>query len=141
MQYWMKNSSSVEAPYTQDDWKSQRGALWPTVNFPRSKRPSARRGDRMFWHAIGSAGWLGDGVFSALGEVSSDEPTLTEHPQWPWALDVTILAEVPLLSQAPRLGDVDVSLRSLRRQSYIKMSDAQGRHAERLLLAAASDVP
>ena len=53
MQYWMKNSSTAQAPYTHDDWKSQRGALWPTVNFPRSKRPSARRGDRMFWHALG----------------------------------------------------------------------------------------
>jgi hypothetical protein len=137
MQYWMKNSSSVEAPYTRDDWKSERGKLWPTVNLPRSKRPSARRGDRMFWHAIGSAAWLGDGPFFALGEVTSDEPFLSDHPQWPWALEVTILAEVPLLSRAPRLGDVGIELRSLRRQSYIRMSDEQGHLAERLLLNAA----
>ena len=137
MRYWMKNSSSVEAPYTRDDWKSERGPLWPTVNFPRSRRPSARRGDRMFWHAVGSAAWLGNGAFFALGEVTSDEPVLTDHEQWPWALDVTILAEVPLLSRAPRLSDVGVSLRSLRRQSYIKIGDEQGRRAERLLLEAA----
>jgi hypothetical protein len=137
MQYWMKNSSHAKAPYTQDDWKREHGAPWPTVNFPRTKRPSARRGDRMFWHAIGSAAWLGDGAFFVLGEVTSDEPILSDHPQWPWTLEVTILAEVPLLSHAPRLGDVGIALRSLRRQSYIRMSDEQGRRGERLPLEAA----
>lgn len=39
-----------------------------------------------------------------------------------WALKVTILAEIPLLSQTPKLGDVDIQLRSLRRQSYIRMT-------------------
>ena len=31
----MKNSITSDAPYTQDDCKSQRGPLWPTINFPR----------------------------------------------------------------------------------------------------------
>jgi hypothetical protein len=75
---------------------------------------------------------------SSLGEVTSDEPVLTDHEQWPRALDVTILAEVPL-SKAPRLGDVGIEVRSLRRQSYVKMSDAQGRRGERLLLEAVRD--
>jgi hypothetical protein len=135
MQYWMKNSGST--PYTQDDWQAQHGALWPTVNFPRTKRPTARRGDRMFWHAIGSGAWLGDGRFFALGEVTSDAPFLTDRPRWPWALEVEILVEVPLLSLAPKLGDVDIEARSLRRQVYIRMTDDQGRRAERLLLRAA----
>jgi hypothetical protein len=129
----MKNSSSAQAPYTQDDWKSERGPLWPTVNFPLAKRPSARAGDRMFWHAIGSGAWLSDGRFFALGEVTSDEPFLTDHEQWPWALEVKILAEIPLLSQAPKLGDVGIEARSLRRQVYIRMSSDQGRRAERLI--------
>jgi hypothetical protein len=37
-----------------------------------------------------------------------------------WALEVTILAEMPPLSHAPRLGEVGIELRSLRRQSYIR---------------------
>lgn len=133
----MKNSSSSQAPYTQDDWKAEHGPLWPTVNFPLNKRPSAKRGDRMFWHAIGSGTWLVDGRFFALGAVTSEEPFLTDHEQWPWALEVTILAEVPLLSQAPKLGDVGIEARSLRRQAYIRMSDEQGRRAEQLMRNAA----
>jgi hypothetical protein len=137
MQYWMKNSGSAQTPYTRDDWKVERGELWPTVNFPRTKRPTARRGDRIFWHAIGSGAWLGDGRFFALGEVTSDEPSLTDHPRWPWALDVTILAEIPLLSLAPKLGEVEIDARSVRRQVYIRMTDDQGHRAERLIFERA----
>jgi hypothetical protein len=133
MQYWMKNSSSSDAPYTQDDWKAQHGKLWATVNFPRSKRPTARRGDRMFWHAVGSAAMFGDGRFFALGEVTSDEPYLGNHPRWPWELNVKILVEVPLLSVSPSLGQVGIEPRSLRRQMYIKMSQRQGDRAEELI--------
>jgi hypothetical protein len=92
MQYWMKNSTSAQAPYTQDDWKATRDPLRPTADFARSKRPTARRGDRMFWHAVGSGAWLGDGRFFALGEVTSEKPFLTDGPRWPWALEVEILA-------------------------------------------------
>jgi hypothetical protein len=50
---------------------------------------------------------------------------------------VTILAELSLLSQAPKLGGVGIELRSLRRQSYIRMTDEQGRRGGGLLLEAA----
>jgi hypothetical protein len=70
----MRNSGSAQHPYTRDDWKSERGPLWAIINFPRTKRPTAQRGDRMFWHAIGSGAMFGDGRFFALGEVTSDEP-------------------------------------------------------------------
>ena len=137
MQYWMHNSGTAEEPYVQDDWKRSHGPLWPTVNFPRAKRPTATRGDRMFWHAIGSAAAFGEARFFALGEVTSTEPFLTDHERWPWALEVEILVEVPLLSQAPTLGEVDIEPRSLRRQMYIKMSHEQGLLGEKLLRAAA----
>ena len=134
----MKNSGDATHRYTRDDWKTERGALWPTVNFPLSKRPTARRGDRMFWHAVGSAASFGEARFFALGEVTSDEPYLTDHDTWPWALNVEILLEVPLLSRAPTLSQVDIEPRSLRRQSYIKMSTEQGELAEALLARAVS---
>jgi hypothetical protein len=139
MQYWMRNSGSAQHPFTRDDWKAEQGPLWPTVNYPRSKRPSARRGDRMFWHAIGSGASFGRARFFALGEVTSDEPFLTDHERWPWALEVDILVEVPLLSRAPTISQVGIEPRSLSRQSHIKMSPAQGELAERLLYKAASN--
>ena len=134
----MRNSGSSEKPYTRDDWLRSHGPLWPTVNFPPSKRPSARRGDRMFWHAIGSNSLLGEAKFFALGEVTSDEPFLSERERWPWALEVQILIAIPLLSAAPSLGDVGIERSSLRRQAYIKMDPVRGKRAERLLLQAAS---
>ena len=91
----------------------------------------------MFWHAIGSAASFGEARCFALGEVTSDEPFLTEHDQWPWALDVEILCEVPLLSGSPRLSDVSIEPRSLRRQQYIRMSPEQGELGEALLRRAA----
>ena len=92
----------------------------------------------MFWHAVGSAAHFGEGRFFALGEVTSDEPFITDHERWPWALEVDILIEVPLLSQAPTLTEVGIELRSLRRQAYIRMTPTQGELATRLLSQAAS---
>jgi hypothetical protein len=63
----------------------------------------------------------------------------TDHERWPWALEVDILVEVPLLSRAPTLSQVGIEPRSLSRQSHIKMSPAQGELAERLLYKAASN--
>src|SRR3954452_15569378 len=122
MQYWMHNSGSAEHSYTKDDWKTERGPLWPTVNVPLSKRPTATRGDRMLWHAIGSAQSFGTPRFFALGEVISEEPHISENDRWPWALNVDILIEVPLLSLAPSLDDIGVNPRSLNRQQYIRIS-------------------
>jgi hypothetical protein len=70
VQYWMHNSGSAQQRYTWDDWKAQQGELWPTVNFPRRKRPTARRGDRMFWHAVGSMESFGDGRFFGASAVA-----------------------------------------------------------------------
>jgi hypothetical protein len=141
MQYWLKNSGSSQDPYTRDDWRSTHGELWPTVNFPSTKKPSARTGDRMLWHAIGSAALLGGARIFALGEVS-DHPAYLDpdpkDPRWPWALPVEILVTVPLLSLGPRLTDFGKDVRSLRRQSYIRLTQDEGERAERLLRAAAS---
>ena len=92
----------------------------------------------MFWHAIGSGDVFSEARFFALGEVTSEAPFLTDRERWPWALEVNILLEVPLLSQAPRLSDVGIEVRSLRRQMYIKMTRPQGELAERLLSEAAA---
>lgn len=140
MQYWLKNSGSSQKPYTRDDWRSTHGGLWPTVNFPASKKPTAKTGDRMFWHAIGSAALLGSARIFAMGEVT-DHPAYWDpapkDPRWPWALPVEILVSVPLLSMGPRLSDFGKDVRSLRRQSYVRLTQAEGEQAERLLRAAA----
>jgi hypothetical protein len=140
VQYWLKNSGSAQHPYTRHDWRSTHGELWPTVNFPASKKPSARTGDRMFWHAIGSGAWLGEGRIFALGQVT-DHPAYWDEsakdPRWPWALPVQILLTVPLLSLGPRLSDFGKDARSLRRQSYVRLTPEQGELAEKLLRAAA----
>jgi hypothetical protein len=81
---------------------------------------------------------FGRARFFALGEVTSDEPFPTDHERWPWALEVDILLEVPLLSRAPTLSQVGIELRSLSGQSHIKMAPEQGRLAERLLFNAVS---
>ena len=141
MQYWLRNSGSTDHPYTRDDWRSTHGDLWPTVNFPKAKKPSAKTGDRLLWHAIGSGALLGEARIFALGEVT-DHPAFWDpepkNPQWPWALPVDILVTVPLLSLGPKLSDLGVDARSLRRQSYIRITHQQGATAEELLRAAAS---
>lgn len=140
MQYWLKNSGSSTDPYLHDDWRSTHGELWPTVNFPEKKKPTAQTGDRMFWHATGSATLLGEARIFALGEVT-DHPAYwdpaAKNPRWPWALPVRILVSVPLLSLGPRLSDFGKDVRSLRRQSYIRLTQEQGEMAERLLRTAA----
>jgi hypothetical protein len=140
MQYWLRNSGSAQNPYTRDDWRSTHGDLWPTVNYPEKKKPTARTGDRMFWHAIGSAALLGEACIFALGEIM-DHPAhwdpAPKNPRWPWALPVEILVTVPLLSMGPRLIDFGKDVRSLRRQAAIKLTDEEGRRAEALLRAAA----
>jgi hypothetical protein len=95
----------------------------------------------MLWHAVGSANIFGDdGRIFALGEVTGDGPFWDDRPErarWPWALPVEILLTVPLLSLGVKLGDIGKSLRSLRRQQYIRLTDEQGELGERLLRAAA----
>jgi hypothetical protein len=141
VQYWLKNSGSSQNPYTRDDWRSTHGELWETVNFPEKKKPSARTGDRLFWHAVGSGALLGEPRIFALGEIT-DHPAFwdadAKDPRWPWALPVRIIATVPLLSLGPKLSDFGKDARSLRRQSYVRLTQEQGETAERLLLRAAA---
>lgn len=143
MQYWLKNSGSSAHPYTRDDWRSTHGELWPTVNFPAKKKPTAVTGDRMFWHAIGSAALFGEARIFALGEVTDHPAYWDPEPKderWPWALPVRILVTVPLLSLGPKLSDFGKDVRSLRRQSYVRLTPQEGELAERLLREAAAGI-
>ena len=105
------------------------------------KKPTAKTGDRMFWHAVGSAALLGEARIFALGEVTDDPAYWDPDPKddrWPWALPVRILVTVPLLSLGPRLPDFGNDVRSLRRQSYVRLTPHEGELAERLLREAAA---
>jgi hypothetical protein len=97
----------------------------------------------MFWHAIGSAALLGEARIFALGEVT-DHPVywdpLAKDPRWPWALPVEILVTLPLLSLGPRVSDFGKDVRSLRRQSHIRLTFEEGHRAEQLLRTAAGAV-
>ena len=99
---------------------------WVEVSPPAASGPM-RRAARIF----------------AMGEVT-DHPAYWDpapkDPRWPWALPVQILVSVPLLSQGPRLSDFGKDVRSLRRQSYVRLTEAEGEgeRAERLLRAAAA---
>jgi hypothetical protein len=135
VQWWVRNNGSAQSPHTRDDWRA-RGPLWDTVGFPLSKRPSARAGDRMLYHAVGSSRMFGDGVLFALARVTSEEPFLDHRPErrrWPWALEVELLVEVPLLSMGVELREIGVAVRSLGQHSYIRIGAGQGERAEALL--------
>jgi hypothetical protein len=135
MQWWLRNHGSAQRPHTRDDWRAG-GPLWDTVGFPLTKRPSARGGDRMLYHAVGSSRMFGDGLIFALSEVTSDEPFLDHRPErrrWPWALEVEVLVELPLLSMGVRLREIGKTPRSLSQHSYIRLTPEQGELAERLL--------
>ena len=103
-----------------------------------SRRPSLRAGDRIVYWAVGSGRVLPDGEarFFALARVLSERPEQCTHPRWPWKVDVEFITAVERLSDAPRLSDIDARP---RRNPEVRLTDAQGHRAERLLSAVGSE--
>ena len=104
--------------------------------FPRV--PTIEPGDRLIEYAAGSARWFGEGrVFAVSEAVSGPEPS--PHERWPVQVRTRTLTAGPRLEYCPSVNDIGVMLRSLGRHSHIKLSEAQGREAERLIAAAARE--
>ena len=136
--YWIKCSGTSASPLDVDDWRGRRRA-WQRQQgrvsaFPR--RPRIQLGDRLVNYAVGSARAFGAGRIYLVEEVVSEEPEPGGHERWPWVVEVEDLVSVPRLSLAPELREIGVSPRSLSRHSHIRLADAQGELAEKLIRKA-----
>ena len=140
--HWIKVSGTRDHPMHVDDWgprhRAWRREQGPISAFPR--RPRIARGDRLVNYAAGSARWFGSGRIYMVEEVVSEEPEPGGHPRWPWVVEVEHVVSVPLLSFAPAIEDIGVRARSLSQQSHIRLTDAQGELAERLIREAAAEL-
>jgi hypothetical protein len=135
MAWWIKVAGTGESAYTQQRWDERRSAMRADGSgrslFP--KRPRIARGDRLVVYASGSAAEYGEARFIAIEEVISDEPEPSGHERWRWRLETRLVTSVERLAEAPALREIGVSPKSLRQHSHIRLTDAQGREAERLL--------
>jgi hypothetical protein len=135
MAWWVKVAGTGQSAYTQERWDERRALMrregrGPSL-FPR--RPRIARGDLLVVYASGSAADYGEGRFIAVEEVLSDEPEPSGHDRWRWRLETRIVAAVDEISHAPALREIGVSPKSLRQHSHIRLTDAQGAEALRLL--------
>jgi hypothetical protein len=135
MPWWVKVAGTGEAAYTQERWDQRRARLLgagcgPSL-FP--KRPRIARGDHLVVYASGSAALYGEGRFFAVEEVISDEPEPSGHERWRWRLHTRLVAAVEDLASAPALREIGVSPKSLRQHSHIRLTEAQGLQALRLI--------
>lgn len=128
MQYWIRVAGTGRSPIPFDDW---RGALarWEAARGPGghfSRRPTIRAGDRLVVYAARH------GRIFRVEEATAD-PLPCGHERWPWRVPARELCAVPHLSLAPFVEDIGVPRRSISQHSHIRITEAQGRHAEELL--------
>ncbi|MEA2493234.1 MAG: hypothetical protein QOJ29_1145 [Thermoleophilaceae bacterium] len=133
--WWIKVAGTGEQAFTQRRWAERRERMRREGSgasmFP--KRPRIQRGDRLVVYASGSAALYGEARFIAIEEVVSDEPEPSGHERWRWRMTTKLLLAVEDIGDAPALRELGVSPKSLRQHSHIRLTDAQGREAERLL--------
>ena len=134
MAWWVKVAGTGTSPYTQERWDERRLSARNRSLFP--KRPRIARGDHLVVYASGSAAEYGEGRFFAVERVVSDEPAPSGHDRWRWQLETELVIGVPLLAPAPALREIGVSPKSLRQHSHIRLADAQGELAHRLIADA-----
>ena len=143
MAWWIKVAGTGEHAYTQERWDERRARMRRDGSglsmFP--KRPRVRRGDRFVVYASGSAALYGEGRFIAIEEVVSDEPEPSGNDRWRWQMRTRLIAAVEELSHAPALREIDVSPKSLRQHSHIRIGDGQGLTALRLVEECATPRP
>ena len=139
MAWWVKVAGTGESAYTQERWDERRARLRADGSGPSlfPKRPRIERGDRLVVYASASAAQYGEGRFLAVEEVLSDEPEPSGHGRWRWRLQTRLIAAVDELSHAPALREIGVSAKSLRQHSHIRLTEAQGAEALRLIEEAA----
>jgi hypothetical protein len=133
--WWIKVAGTGERAFTQERWDERRQRMRREGSgsslFP--KRPRIQRGDRLVVYASGSAALYGEGRVIAIEEVVSDEPEPSGHERWRWRMTTKLVLAVQNIGHAPALREIGVSPKSLRQHSHIRLTEAQGREAERLL--------
>jgi hypothetical protein len=142
MLWWVKVAGTGQTSYTQARWDDRRARLAAEGTGPSlfPKRPRIERGDRLVVYASGSAALYGEARFVAVEEVVSDEPEPSGHERWRWLLHTRLVAAVEDLARAPALREIGISPKSLRQHSHIRLSDAQGEAALRLIAEAGATV-
>jgi hypothetical protein len=133
------NSGVSEDPLPADWYGAPAAVAWrarwgDVVMFKR--RPKISPGDRLVWHAVGSARQFGTGrIFAVIEAVAQPEPV--QHERWDWQVRHRMLVPGPRLPSCPSIDDIDVHATSLRSQSHIAIESEQGTSAERLIARAA----
>jgi Staphylococcal nuclease homologue len=106
--YWIANAGTSEDPLPAAGYRA--GAHWrekwgDVVMFAR--RPSIERGDRLVYHAVGSANQFKTGRLFSVVEVISD-PEPSGHDRWPWQVKHRMLVPGPRVPSWPSIDDIDV---------------------------------
>jgi hypothetical protein len=135
MAWWIKVAGTGESAFTQDRWDARRARLLADGRadslFPR--RPRIAQSDLLVVYASGSAATYGEARFIAVERVVSAEPQPSGHDRWRWKLVTELVVAVDSLAHAPALREIEVSPKSLRQHSHIRLSDEQGERAIGLL--------
>ena len=119
---WLKSVGSAD-DQLQERWLENRDWLLEAVWFPKHPR-SIRAGDLLVYYAAGK------GKLPAVVEVAADEVQESRnHPRysarWPWRMSVRPCLVVPSLSAAPELGAAGIDPLRVRRQSHIRLENAE----------------
>jgi hypothetical protein len=140
MAWWIRVMGTGRHAYTQERWDERRARVAREGSGLAmfAKRPTVKRGDRMVAYAAGSAAEYGEGRFIAVEEVLSEEPEPSGHERWRWQMRTRPLLAIEDISYAPALRDIEVSPKSLRQHSHIRLTEEQGLRAMELLRASAA---
>jgi hypothetical protein len=137
VRYWLLMAGTSEEPMKADwyasgrEWRRSFGEVSMF-----SRRPQIKPADRFVFYAVGSPRLFKAGRICAVTEVTG-EPTFSKHDRWPWEVTRTFVVAGPRLEHCPTLSDIDVSSLSVRSHSHIRLTEEQGRRAEKLIAEAA----
>lgn len=101
-----------------------------SVAFPKYPR-SVSRGSRLVYYAAGRQ------RFCAVLEVIVDEPTASGLERWPYELALRPLVAIPVDEFAPSLEDVGFEPLRVRRQSHVRLTEAEYERITAAIVAAA----
>src|SRR5215210_4411033 len=129
MTYWLVSHGSRHGRL-EDAWTSLSGDLLRVTYFPR--RPRIEVGDRLLYYAVG---WQRlHGAVEVTGAPRNDVDHPTDPTRWRWVVEVEPLLAMRLISRAPKLEEIGVSTKSVRRQSHIRIDRETFENAVDLLI-------
>lgn len=134
--YWLVSHGDASGGL-KNDWTRAHEVLLRTTRFPRRARIEA--GDRLLYYAVG---WQRiHGAVETLGPVRDDLRHPGDPKRWPWGVEVEPLLFMRMISMAPKLELIDVSLKSVHRQSHIRIGQENFESAVELLIAHGATGP